>query len=75
MKTHPLDPVALIAGLFFLLSGVAMLADRQWDDLDVTALTAAVVAVVALALTGMIVYRFVRDVAESSHEPPGDAEA
>ncbi len=75
MKTHPLDPVALIFGLLLTLSGVAILADKQWEDLDVTALTAAVVAVVALALTAMIVYRFVRDAAESDHEPSGDFEA
>jgi hypothetical protein len=59
MDTHPFDPIALIAGLFFGLAGLALLADQQWDDLDVTAFTAAGVMVIGLVLAGMIVARFV----------------
>ena len=36
MDTHPIDPVALVAGLFFGLSGLAILAHQQWEDVDVT---------------------------------------
>ncbi len=72
MDTHPIDPVALIAGLLFGLSGLAILADQQWDDVDVTAFTAAGVMLVGLLLAGIIVVRFVRSTIES---PPTDRSA
>ena len=60
MDTHPIDPIALIAGLFFGLTGLAIIADRQWDDVDVTAFTAAGVMLIGLLLLGLVVARFVR---------------
>lgn len=59
MDKHSFDPIALIAGLFFGLAGIAMIADQQWDDLDVTAFTAAGVMVIGLVLAAMIVARYV----------------
>ena len=59
MDTHPIDPVALIAGLFFGLAGLAILADQRWDDVDVTAFTAAGVMLMGLLLVGVVIMRFV----------------
>jgi hypothetical protein len=59
MDTHPVDPVALVVGLLVGLSGLAILADRQWEDADVTALSAAAVMLIGLLLAGMIVVRLV----------------
>lgn len=64
METHPIDPVALISGLLFGLAGLAILADQQWDDVDVTAFTGAGVMVIALLLGGLVVVRYVRAAAE-----------
>ncbi len=66
MKLHPLDPVGLIAGLLFALSGLAIIADQQWGDVDVTAVTAAGVSAVGLLLVALIVHRYVRE------DPPAD---
>ncbi len=71
MDTHPVDPVALVAGLLFGLSGLAILANRQWDGIDVTAFTAAGVALVGLLLAGMIVVRFVGRDADPAPPPGG----
>jgi len=60
MDSHPVDPVALIGGLLFGLAGLAILARQQWEDVDITALTAAGVTLTGLLLTAMIVYRSVR---------------
>lgn len=59
MKTHPVDPVALVSGLLFTFAGLAVIADRLWDDVDVAAVTAAGVAIVGLALALLIVARAV----------------
>lgn len=69
MKLHPLDPVALIAGLLFALAGVAIIADRQWGDLDATAFTAAGVTLIGLLLVALIVHRYVRQDAASAPAP------
>jgi hypothetical protein len=61
MDTHPTDPVALVAGMFFGLAGLAIFADQQWDDVDVTAFTAAGVMVTGLLLLGFVIARFVND--------------
>ncbi|MEZ5247128.1 MAG: hypothetical protein R2707_18720 [Acidimicrobiales bacterium] len=60
MDTHPIDPIALIAGLFFGLAGLAIFANQQWEDVDVTAFTAAGVMLIGLLLLGLVVARFVR---------------
>lgn len=64
METHPIDPVALISGLLFGLAGLAIFADQQWDDVDVTAFTGAGVMVIALLLGGLVVVRYVRAAGE-----------
>lgn len=61
MDTHPTDPVALVAGMFLGLAGLAIFADQQWDDVDVTAFTAAGVMLIGLLLLGLVVARFVSD--------------
>jgi hypothetical protein len=71
MDTHPVDPVALVVGLLLGLSGLAILADRQWEDADVTALGAAAVMLVGLLLAGMIVVRLVAGGREQD-EPIGE---
>ena len=57
MQIHPVDPVALVAGLLFTFTGLAVIADRVWDGVDVTAITAAGVAVVGLLLAIVVVTR------------------
>lgn len=64
MDTHPIDPVALVSGLFFGLAGLAIFADRQWDDVDVTAFTAAGIMLIGLLLLGLVIVRFVQDTAD-----------
>lgn len=59
MKPHPVDPVALVAGLLFSFAGLAVVADRAWAELDVAIVTAAGVAVVGLVLAVLIVTRAV----------------
>ncbi|MDW3219966.1 MAG: hypothetical protein R8F63_15235 [Acidimicrobiales bacterium] len=68
MERHPLDPVALVTGLLFGLAGLAIFADQQWDDVDVTAFAGAGVMVIALLLAGLVVARYVQD---SQPPPPG----
>ena len=60
MDTHPTDPTALIAGLFFGFAGLAILADQQWEEVDVTAFTAAGVMLTGLLLLGLVIARSVR---------------
>ena len=67
MDTHPVDPVALVAGLFFGLSGLAILAHQQWEDVDVTAFTAAGVMLIGLLLAGLIVVRFIGGTGEPTN--------
>jgi hypothetical protein len=74
MDTHPVDPVALVSGLLFGLSGLAILAHQRWEDVDVTAFTAAGVTLVGLLLAGMIVVRVVsRDITAIPDVDNGDA--
>lgn len=65
MDTHSTDPIALISGMFFGLAGLAIFANQQWEDVDVTAFTAAGVMIIGLSLLGLVVVRFVSDSAES----------
>jgi len=60
MDTHPIDPIALIAGLFFGLAGLAIFANQQWEEVDVTAFTAAGVVLIGMLLLGLVVARFVQ---------------
>lgn len=68
MDSHPIDPVALVAGLLFSLSGAAIIAERNWDDVDVTALTAVGVALAGILLAAAIVSRYLRDAIRRSGE-------
>ena len=67
MKTHPVDPVALVAGLLFTLSGLVLLADEHWADLDVTAVSAAGLTAIGLILAIAVVVRVTRT---GEPEPP-----
>ena len=58
MDSHELDPVALVVGLLFTFAGLAVLADRLWEDVDVTTITGVGVAVVGLVLAGAIIARY-----------------
>lgn len=64
MESHPIDPVALVSGLLLGLAGLAIFADRQWDDVDVTAFAGAGVMVIALLLGGVVIVRQVTGTAE-----------
>lgn len=57
MKSHRLDPTALIAGLLFALSGLAIVADQTWDDVDVAAIVGGGVAVLGVFLVVLLVTR------------------
>ena len=70
MTIHSLDPTALIIGLLYALSGLAIVANSQWDDIDITAFTAAGATVVGLLLVVMIIARLLRDTSESSPKEP-----
>ena len=74
MDTHPIDPVALVSGLFFGLAGLAIFANQQWDDVDVTAFTAAGVMLIGLLLLGLVIVRFVQDAAEPDTTVPAEPE-
>ena len=73
MDTHSTDPIALISGLFFGLAGLAILANQQWDDVDVTAFTAAGVMLIGLLLLGLVIARFVSDSVEPDPDDDTDA--
>lgn len=70
MESHPVDPVALVGGLFLGLSGLAILADRQWDDVDVAAFTAAGVVLIGLLLAGLVVVRSLVPTMPPDPDPP-----
>lgn len=59
MDSHPIDPVALISGLFFALAGASIFADQRWEDVDVTAFTAAGVMLLGLVLAGVAIVRLI----------------
>ncbi len=59
MDSHPVDPIALISGLFFALAGVSIFADQRWEDVDVTAFTAAGVMLLGLLVAGLAVVRLI----------------
>jgi predicted transporter len=72
MNPHPIDPIALIAGLFFGLAGLAIFANQQWEDVDVTAFTAAGVMLIGLLLLGLVVTRFVQSTTTEADQDPPD---
>ena len=74
MQTHPVDPIALVAGLLFTFTGLAVIADRLWDGVDVTAVTAAGVAVVGLLLAVVVVVRQLDDRQPDEATEPSDAD-
>ncbi len=71
MESHPIDPVALVAGLFFSLAGLAVLAESQWDDIDVTAFSAAGVMLIGLALLGLVITRFAQGTTDGGEDADG----
>ena len=72
MEPHPIDPVALVSGLLLGLAGLAIFADQQWDDVDVTAFAGAGVMVIALLLAGVVIFRHAAGPAEP--DTVGDAD-
>ncbi len=75
MPTHDIDPAALIAALPFTFAGLAVVADRLWEDVDVTAITGAGVAIVGLALLAAIVVRQTSDPDDIGRSSPPDEDA
>ena len=75
MNTHPIDPIALVSGLFFGLAGLAILAERQWEDVDVTAFTAAGVMLIGASLLSLIIFRYLRAPTPETITEPGNVEA
>ena len=57
METHPLDPTALISGLLFALSGLAIIANQSWDNVDVTAFVGAGVGLLGIVLVAVLLAR------------------
>ena len=73
MTRHPLDPTALIAGLLFLLSGLAIVIDQSWPRVDTTAVVGATVGVLGLFFVVNLVRQQLR--AGSAGTAPGDSES
>lgn len=61
MNRHPLDATALIFGLLFALSGVAIVSDEAWPDIDTTAVLGATVGVLGLGFIATLVLRQLRE--------------
>ncbi len=61
MTRHPLDPTALIIGLLFALSGLAIVADAAWPELDTTAVVGATVGGLGVLFVVVLVMRQLRD--------------
>ena len=56
MNSHRLDPTALVAGLLFLAIGFGVLADQQYESVDL-----GVVAGFSIALGGNCPHRRTRE--------------
>jgi hypothetical protein len=70
MTRHPIDPTALIIGLLFAISGLAIVADAAWPELDTTAVVGATVGGLGVLFVAVLVTRQLRD---SSHTAdPGE---
>lgn len=61
MNRHPVDATALIFGLLFLLSGIAILSDEAWPDIDTTAVVGATIGVIGVAFVTVLVLRQLRE--------------
>ncbi|MEO0492121.1 MAG: hypothetical protein AAF081_01745 [Actinomycetota bacterium] len=61
MTRHPLDATALIFGLLFALSGVAIISDEAWPTIDTTAVVGATVGVLGIAFVVVLVLRQLRE--------------
>ncbi len=61
MNRHPLDPTPLILGLLFAISGLAIVADAAWPDLDTTAVVGATVGGIGVAFVVVLVMRQLRE--------------
>ena len=68
MTRHPIDATALIFGLLFLLSGVAIISDEAWPDIDTTAVVGATIGVIGVAFVAVLVLRQLRE----GSQPPAD---
>lgn len=69
MNRHPLDATALIFGLLFTLSGVAIISGETWPDVDTTAVLGATIGVIGLVFVAVLVLRQLR---EGSQPPATD---
>jgi len=61
MNRHPLDPTPLILGLLFAISGLAIVADAAWPELDTTAVVGATVGGIGVAFVIVLVMRQLRE--------------
>jgi len=61
MNRHPLDPTPLILGLLFVISGLAIVADAAWPELDTTAVVGATVGGIGIAFVVVLVTRQLRE--------------
>ncbi|MEM9518231.1 MAG: hypothetical protein AAGA37_02840 [Actinomycetota bacterium] len=77
MNRHPIDATALIFGLLFALSGVAIVSDEAWPELDTTALSGAAIGVIGVVVVGVLVSRQVRgsDPVDVAAPDPDDTSA
>ena len=70
MNRHPLDATALIFGLLFTLSGIAIISDEAWPDIDTTAVVGATVGVIGIGFVATLVLRQLRE----GSPPPAPAD-
>lgn len=70
MTRHPIDATALIFGLLFLLSGVAIISDEAWPDIDTTAIVGATIGVIGIAFVTVLVLRQLREGSQPPADPP-----
>ena len=66
LKSRRVDPVSLVAGLFFITIATAALADRFWVDLDAVLVVGAAVVSIGLAMIGGVILRSGRGEQEGS---------
>ena len=51
----------LLPALLFLLSGVAIISDEAWPDIDTTAIVGATIGVIGIAFVTVLVLRQLRE--------------
>jgi len=74
MNAHTVDPIALIFGLLFALTGMAIITDEVFEQVDVTAITGLGIAIVGMLLVMTLVVQQIRSSRPSDEatEQPSD---